>query len=42
MKKEILNEEAKFDIAFYTEKQTYVTNSGVKWLENYIHEQKII
>lgn len=28
--------------AFYVEKQTYVTNSGVKWLENYIHEQKII
>lgn len=24
--------------AFYVEKQTYLTNSGVKWLENYIRE----
>lgn len=28
--------------AFYAEKTTYVTDSGVKWLRNYIHEQKII
>ena len=28
--------------AFYVEKQTYVTNSGVKWLKNYIYEKKII
>lgn len=26
--------------AFYAEKQTYLTDSGVKWLEGYIHEQK--
>lgn len=24
--------------AFYAEKQTYLTDSGVKWLKNYIHE----
>lgn len=28
--------------AFYQEKQTYLTNSGVKWLKNYIREHKII
>lgn len=28
--------------AFYAEKQTYLTDSGVKWLKNYIHERKII
>lgn len=26
--------------AFYKETQTYVTNSGVKWLKNYIREKK--
>lgn len=28
--------------AFYKETQTYLTYSGVKWLKNYIREQKII
>lgn len=28
--------------AFYKETQTYLTASGVKWLKNFIHEQKII
>lgn len=28
--------------AFYKETQTYLTASGVKWLKNYIREQKII
>ena len=28
--------------AFYKETQTYLTDSGVKWLKNYISEQKII
>lgn len=28
--------------AFYQETQTYLTASGVKWLKNYIREQKII
>lgn len=28
--------------AFYQETQTYLTASGVKWLKNYIRENKII
>ena len=28
--------------AFYKETQTYLTASGVKWLKNFIREQKII
>lgn len=28
--------------AFYQETQTYLTNSGIEWLKNYIREHKII